>query len=151
MKNHIWQALSALFACVILVFAGCAGTRVLVEHDQGPAKHDDRVYERPGARGGPPPWAPAHGYRAKTYRYYPSAQIYYDPGRSVYFYYRAGSWEVSARLPGELRARITGDSVTLEMDTKRPYEYHSDVVRRYPPGQSPKNRGRGNPGARGNY
>lgn len=148
MRNHVMHCLAVLLACMILVFAGCAGTRVVVEHDRGPGKNDDRAYERPGNRGGPPPWAPAHGYRAKKYRYYPSAQIYYDTGREVYFYYRDGSWEVSARLPGEIKARITGDHVTLEMGTDRPYEYHSDVVRHYPPGQSKKGRGRGNPGKR---
>ena len=34
------------------------------------------------------------------------------------------------------------DSDTPEMDADKPYEYHSDVVRRYPPGHS-KNRGKG--------
>ncbi|MFW6272038.1 MAG: hypothetical protein ACOC1Q_03235 [Desulfosalsimonas sp.] len=90
-------------------------------------------------------------FLVKSGGYYPSAQIYYDTGRSLYFYYRGGNWEVSARLPGELMARITADHVTLEMDTERPYEYHSDVVKRHPPGQSKKNRGRGNPGPRRDY
>lgn len=80
-------------------------------------------------------------FLVKSGGYYPSAQIYYDNGCSLYFYYRVGNWEVSARLPGELRARITADHVTLEMDTERTYEYHSDVVKRHPPGKSKKTGG----------
>jgi len=38
-------------------------------------------------KGGPPPHAPAYGYRAKyQYRYYPSAGVYYDTYRQLYFY-----------------------------------------------------------------
>jgi hypothetical protein len=33
----------------------------------------------PLAKGGPPPWASSHGYRAKhRYRYYPSFYVYFD-------------------------------------------------------------------------
>jgi hypothetical protein len=38
-----------------------------------------------------------------------------------------------------MRIRIDiNDYVTLEMDTDRPYEYHNEVVKRYPPGQMKK-------------
>lgn len=140
MKNRSLQYLAALLTCAIFTLTGCAGTRVIVEHDQGPAGNNGRRYEEPARSGGPPPWAPAHGYRAKKYRYYPSAQVYYDTGRGVYFYYSNGSWEVSASLPNRFRVRLSGDHVTLEMNTERPYEYHSEVVKRYPPGLN-KNRG----------
>lgn len=140
MKNRSLQYLAALLTCAIFVITGCAGTRVVVEHGQGAPGDAERKYERPGRSGGPPPWAPAHGYRAKKYRYYPSAQIYYDTDRGVYFYYRDGSWEVSASLPNRFRVRLSGGHVTLEMDTERPYEYHSEVVERYPPGLN-NNRG----------
>jgi hypothetical protein len=111
---------------------GCDGGRVAV----GTSPH----YEQPGpgkaSRGGPPPWAPAHGHRAKyRYLYYPSPQVYLDTGRNLYFYYRGGQWEVSAQLPAAIRVQ-PGDNVTLEMNTDRPYRYHSDVVKRYPPGRS---------------
>lgn len=143
MKNRsLKYIVGALLTCAIFMVTGCAGTRVAVEHGQGPPADGERKYERPGRSGGPPPWAPAHGYRAKKYRYYPSAQVYYDTGRGVYFYYTKGSWEVSASLPNRLKMRISDDYITLEMDTENPYEYHSQVVEKYPPGLN-KNRGRG--------
>jgi hypothetical protein len=88
--------------------------------------------------GGPPPWAPAHGYRAKhTYSYYPARQVYYDTKRNLYFYYHNGQWQMSGSLPFKLRISL-GSNVTLEMGTDRPYEHHSEVKKNYPP-----DRGRG--------
>lgn len=93
---------------------------------------------------GPPPWAPAHGHRAKhRYRYYPESYVYYDSGRSVYFYYENGRWQVSVSLPSSIHIEVN-DYVSLEMDTDKPYRYHTDVVKRHPPGkQKKKSRGRG--------
>ncbi len=86
----------------------------------------------------PPPWAPAHGRRAKhVYRYYPSSQIYFDTGKGVYFFLKNGSWTMSASLPGGIRISVN-DFVTLEMDHDRPYTYHADVQKKYPPGQMKK-------------
>jgi outer membrane lipoprotein SlyB len=92
-------------------------------------------YERESyRRGGPPPWAPAHGYRAKhRYRYFPSSYIYLDVEREVYFYRSGGEWVSSAWLPRDIYLD-RDDYVILEMDEERPYRYHRDVVERYPPG-----------------
>ena len=127
-------------AAVLFLSGGCYGGSVAVGTSP--------QYEEPGygqaGRGGPPPWAPAHGYRAKhQYLYYPAPQVYFDTGRNLYFYYRGGQWEVSAHLPASLRLHL-GDGVTLQMDTDRPYRYHSDVVKRYPPGH--KGGGKSKPG-----
>lgn len=117
-----------------LIF-GCESSRVTIEHgDPGPGPYERGRgrYEEP--RGGPPPWAPAHGYRAKhQYRYYPDNEVYYDSGRGLYFYYSDGDWRVSASLPSRIRVRLD-DYVTLEMDTDQPYKHHRSVQRRYPPG-----------------
>ncbi|MEW5911027.1 MAG: hypothetical protein AB1814_00570 [Thermodesulfobacteriota bacterium] len=84
--------------------------------------------------GGPPPWAPAHGYRAKhQYRYWPSNQIYFDPGRGLYFWLSGGGWQVGVRLPAEFT--LVGGYVTLHMDADRPYQWHKEVVTQYPPGR----------------
>jgi hypothetical protein len=127
-----------LFGVFVFCFLiGCQAARVTVESDPAPS---------PGySKGGPPPWAPAHGYRAKhRYRYYPSSRVYYAEDRGVYFYYRGGEWRVSASLPSYIRIDA-GDYVTLEMDNDRPYEYQGEVERRYPPGQLKKrHRGKGN-------
>ena len=149
MQKQVCNGLAVVLAvCAILMVSGCApGTRVVLEHDPGHRDHREREYEHHEDRGGPPPWAPAHGYRAKKYRYYPSTQVYFDTQRDVYFYYSGGDWRVSASLPGRIRVNM-GDHVTLEMGTDRPYRYHSEVVRHYPPGHA-KDKGRGNDRGRG--
>ncbi len=92
----------------------------------------------PGQGGGPPPWAPAHGYRAKyRYHYYPEVAVYLDVSRGVYFYPQNGRWVSAASLPRSLTESL-GNYVVLEMDTDRPYEFHKDVLKKYPPGQSKK-------------
>ena len=120
--------------------SGCQVSRVVVADDHP-------VYEEKGS--GPPPWAPAHGYRAKhKYHYYPSSYVYFDIDRRLYFYMSAGQWRVSASLPADIRIEV-GDSVVLEMDTDTPYPYHTDVVKNYPPGQAKKMQ-KGNAKGKGN-
>jgi hypothetical protein len=115
---------------------GCYDSRVIVGeppiYSQGPPPGP------PHKEPGPPPWAPAHGHRAKyQYRYYPASAVYFDTGRKLYFYWGAGYWQASISLPTGLH--IDGNNyVSLEMDTKEPYEYHSEVVKKYPPGQMKK-------------
>ncbi len=71
----------------LLPILGCAGSAIYVG-DYPPASEGGQAVHKGENRGGPPPWAPAHGYRAKhRYRYYPSAEIYFDLGRGIYFYY----------------------------------------------------------------
>src|SRR5512136_852270 len=58
------------------------------------------VHQHPG---GPPPHAPAHGYRAKhQYRYYPYQNVYYEPARGMYFYLAGNGWSFGASLPAGL-------------------------------------------------
>ncbi len=97
---------------------------------------DDYEYEHRSKRGGPPPWAPAHGNRAKhRYRYYPSSYVYYSVDREIYFYYSGGKWTESTRLPRGLHLDRE-EYVMLDMDEDRPYKFHTDVVKRYPPSYS---------------
>ena len=118
------------FSSGLLLIGGCTGSTVGI---------GDPHYRQGPSKGGPPPWAPAHGHRAKyTYRYYPSFQLYHDLGRNLYFYYNAGQWKAYYHPP----VRLTGYSVDLIMATDLPYHYHSDVVRQYPPGRD-KSKGRG--------
>jgi len=92
---------------------------------------------------GPPPWAPAHGHRAKyRYRYYPDSQVYYNENRGSYIYYSNGRWEIAVSLPERIRIEVN-DYVTMEMDTEYPHVYHPEVVKKYPPGQMKKNKGKG--------
>jgi hypothetical protein len=71
------------------------------------------------------------------YLYYPSSQVYFDAGRSLYFHYGGGKWHASVSLPDSVRIDVN-DSVSLELGTKKPYEFHSMVVKKYPPGQLKK-------------
>ena len=92
----------------------------------------------PIAKGGPPPHAPAHGYRAKhAYAYYPDAYVYFDISRKLYFYLDGDKWRMSVSLPDSLRLRL-GEHVTIEMDSDTPYSYFDSHKKKYPPGQSKK-------------
>lgn len=87
---------------------------------------------------GPPPHAPAHGYRAKhTYHYYPRAEVYFDINRKIYFYQGRDGWTVSAQLSDRFRARL-GDHVVITMDTDKPYTNVGRHKGKYPPGQMKK-------------
>ena len=102
-------------------------------------KKDHQEYKKP-KKGGPPPHAPAHGYRGKyAYRYYPACHVYFDVHREVYFYLSGGNWRMSVSLPREIRVQLT-DHVIIEMDSDRPYTKFSEHKRKYPPGQMKKNK-----------
>ncbi|WP_276131712.1 hypothetical protein [Polluticoccus soli] len=53
-------------------------------------------------KGGPPPWAPAHGYRAKQHVYFPDYRFFYDPYRGGYSYWQNNGWVFSPTVPGFL-------------------------------------------------
>jgi len=129
-RRMVGFALVAVTSLILSV--GCKGGKVIIE-DRPPGQ-----YRGPAVKKGPPPWAPAHGHRAKyRYRYYPSSYVYFDVGRRLYFYYDAGTWQVAVSLPSRVQIDFN-DYVTLEMGTDRPHEYHAEVVKRYPPGQQKK-------------
>ncbi len=116
--------------CSLLMIFGCPPPIVI--------KEERPVYTPPPEEPGPPPWAPAHGHRAKhRYYYYPESYVYFDAGRRVYFYYYGNGWRVSVSLPAEIHIDVS-KYVMLDMDADEPYQFHSDVVKRYPPGQLKK-------------
>ncbi len=85
---------------------------------------------------GPPPHAPAWGYRAKQhykYWYYPDAYVYFDVTRKVYFYLEGDNWRIAASLPRHYRTRLYG-YVEIELDSDKPYVYFDKHRREYPPG-----------------
>ena len=94
---------------------------------------------------GPPPHAPAHGYRAKhMYHYYPSAYVYYEPARSLYFYYENGRWEAGVTLPNHIKISV-GERVIIRMDSDRPYTKFKAHKKKHPlvkPKKRPKVRRR---------
>lgn len=79
---------------------------------------------------GPSNAAPALERRHR-YNYYPDAEVYFDPARQLYFFFKANEWFARAMLPSDIQVRI-GNAVTVDLDTERPYEFHDDVRRVYP-------------------
>jgi hypothetical protein len=81
---------------------------------------------------GPPPWAPAHGFRKnREYYYYPGTDVYYRPADRTWFYLDGGNWRVGTNLPSSVHVDF-GRSVSLSMESERPYEFHEKVRSYYP-------------------
>jgi hypothetical protein len=98
------------------------------------------VYQQPG---GPPPHAPAHGYRAKhQYRYYPYQNVYYEQARGMYFYMSGNGWSFGASLPSSLTVASLGTYVSIGLDTDHPYEFNDDHVKKYPKDKYKGNQGK---------
>lgn len=123
-------------AVVVLMVSGqrafAQGGSVTVQSgDQGNEEQPGK-YKKGKKKGGPPPHAPAHGYRAKhQYRYYPCCSTYYDAGRGVWFYIKTGDWTIGASIPTDLKVQL-GHYVNISMDTDQPYEFNDEHRKEYP-------------------
>ena len=83
-------------------------------------------------RRGPPPHAPAHGYRRKCrYYYYPSSEVYFELSQRRYFWIEGGTWRVGVRLPDYIVVS-SADRVVVELDGDVPYREHVRVVKEHP-------------------
>ena len=140
MNYSVMKRLIFLLAIVLILFSlsSCRTTGGVVGFEWGPGKRPGHHQEaKKEKKGGPPPHAPAHGYRAKhKYRYYPSCRVYFDSNREIYFYLDGPNWRISASLPHTIQ--LDGDYVSIEMDTDKPYIYYDEHKRKYPPGQLKK-------------
>ena len=125
---------SLLIIFILVVFFNSsvlAGGSFTIKWGKDPEPEQHQVKQKQ-KKGGPPAHAPAHGYRAKhQYRYYPSQKVYHDSDRGLYFYLKGDNWEVGASLPSHLKAAL-GESVSLELDTDKPYIHHAEHVKQYP-------------------
>lgn len=86
---------------------------------------------------GPPPWAPAHGYRAKTrYVYFTEHNFYYDNNRGVYIYLSGRNWEVSASIPDLFKGVNLSAAVKVDLDLEadNPQKYNTDHRKKYKKG-----------------
>ncbi|MBU2499548.1 MAG: hypothetical protein KKE57_11665 [Proteobacteria bacterium] len=123
--SRSWLFAGLLAFLLSLSTLGC--TRVGVQIGGGPT-----------VKSGPPPHAPAHGYRAKhRYHYYPANHVYFDIERKAYFYMEGAAWRMSVSLPDSLRVQL-GDHVTIDMEDDRPYVAFEEHKKKYPPGQAKK-------------
>jgi hypothetical protein len=128
---------TCFFIISTILIIGCTGTKIKVKYGKdGNSGYSKAEHKHKHKKGGPPAHAPAHGYRAKhKYRYYPDCSVYHDTERGLYFYIKGGNWEVGASLPNNLRMGL-GGSVSLELDTDRPYVHNADHKKKYPPKKS---------------
>ena len=80
----------------------------------------------------PPPWVRSRWYqRNQEYYYYPGYDVYYRPADRVWFYQDRGQWRNGRSLPPGYRVEFDR-SITISMATDRPYQFHQQVVTRYP-------------------
>jgi hypothetical protein len=86
---------------------------------------------QPEADGTAPAWESKRGDPAYRYLYYPAAFLYFDEDRRVYFYNDHDQWRESSTLPAYL-SKHSGDPVELRMNTPQPYEFHAQVLDKYP-------------------
>lgn len=108
---------------------------------------------------GPPPWAPAHGYRAKTrHIYFPDHNMYYDIQKASYIYFSNGKWSISAKVPSIFVGINLGRSSQVELDFygdrpqlynyshKTKYKGHKQKVVVHKKTVVVKNKAKGHPG-----
>lgn len=103
-------------------------------YSQGKGKGNGKNEVKKG--GGPPPWAPAHGYRAKTrYVYFKDHDVYYDHTRGVYISISNGKWVVSAKIPTKLSGidLAIAAKIDLDFDGDEPQRDHANHKKKYPP------------------
>lgn len=85
---------------------------------------------------GPPPWAPAHGFRAKTrHVYFPEYNLYFDIEKRVYIHFQAGRWSISVDLPtrlGNINLR-NASKFELDIDIDNPQIYNGEHQMRFRP------------------
>jgi hypothetical protein len=83
---------------------------------------------------GPPPWAPAHGYRAKTrHIYFPEHNVYFDLQKKVFIYINGSNWSVGVSLPtsfGSINLR-TSSQIELDYYGNYPYYFNKDHKAKY--------------------
>jgi hypothetical protein len=83
---------------------------------------------------GPPNWAPAHGYRAKTrHIYFPDDNFYFDLEKSLYIYLSDNQWEVSMKLPSLFANVDLQGAVQVELDFSgdTPQKYNGEHKTKY--------------------
>ena len=143
MKSLTLAVSVLLFSLSLFLLSACSTTSGGVAVGWGNRGHT--TVEPPPARHhghGPPPHAPAWGYRAKQhyeYWYYPDAYVYFDVTRKVYFYLEGDNWRIAASLPAYYRTRLHG-YVEIELDSDKPYVYFDEHKKEYPPGRWGKKR-----------
>lgn len=128
MKKFAILVTTGIFICISLLISD----RLMA---QGRSQQNEKSNGRKEV--GPPPWAPAHGYRAKTrYTYFSEQSFYYDNSKGVYIYLRGKNWEVSAKIPHTFKNVNLSAAVKVELDydADDPQKYNNDHKNKYKKG-----------------
>jgi hypothetical protein len=143
MKQKFWLKVGTKLICVAIAFSmlaiGCSSPRsVGIRIGDSDGRDYRVVHKQPG----PPPHAPAHGYRKKfAYQYYPTTNVYYDRSRGIYFYLSGRDWQMAVSLPSSIRIDID-EAVSLELETDRPYTENAKHMKQVKySGKGPKQKG----------
>jgi hypothetical protein len=132
MLKFMFKLLLTFILVVFFNSSAIAGGNFTLKWGKDPEPEQHQIKHK-HKKGGPPAHAPAHGYRAKhQYRYYPSQKVYHDTDSGFYFYLKRNNWEIGATLPSPLRSGL-GESVTIELDTDKPYVHNAEHIKKYPP------------------
>ncbi len=116
--------------CLIVLF-------VFTENSYGQGKSNKKEKSTYKKETGPPPWAPAHGYRAKTrYVYFTEQNFYYDNNKGLYIYLSGKNWEVSANIPDIFKNVNLTSAVKIDLDFNAddPQKYNADHRKKYKKG-----------------
>ena len=120
MAKVLWLIITFLLISMGAL-AGCSETNGHMATGWGQKGNEPTIVASHRHGHGPPPHAPAWGYRAKhQYRYYPDAFVYFDVTRKVYFYLEGPNWHMAVTLPSYYSGKLRG-YVLIEMATDTPY------------------------------
>lgn len=77
---------------------------------------------------GPPPWAPAHGYRHR-YIYFPQYACYYDNYYGIYYYKTGSFWYKTSLKPSFILNISTAKKVELTIDNEeKPFRFYNKHI-----------------------
>ena len=108
--------------CFVFLAAGCQGVK---EVQQGPTA----PVVAPAPAQPPQPLAAKH-----RYRYYPDSAVYMDVAKKTFFYHKGEKWVATTLLPPSVHVDWK-NYVVVDLDTDKPYQYHAEIAKKYPPRQ----------------
>ena len=83
----------------------------------------------------PPPHAKAHGVK-KKYKYYPEANVYFNPITKRYTYLNGGKWSTVVTLPTSIR--LIGNGNDFDFDGDDPWKNNATHKSQYKVNKSTK-------------
>ena len=95
------------------------GALTACEHEH---HHHRAVYNEPAVVYAEP--APVGGV---YYEYYPDVEVYFEPGRHVYWWREHDVWRTGPAVPPGIRLRGH-----VRVTTPEPWRHHDEIIRRYP-------------------